>query len=184
MPILNLKLLMLHKDYYDKHLSILTCSVRFSNWCIEGNFWWRHLAGIILKTYLSLLDDKKLPGCSDGALLGVTRDLEHSKCMSHSMGNVLKSYLKNYLSTQFKLHWQNLQTFWGNANHAPNDKIKSFNRWLKSNPRPSSDDLQTISEYMNETVNMKGEFEPKKYYFWMRHILWVIPIWNQHFGYG
>ena len=113
-----------------------------------------------MKTHFSLLDDKKLPGCSDGALIGVTREKEHSKCMSHATGCVLKSYLKNYLPDRFKIHWTNLQTFWGNANHAPNDKLQSFNRWVKSNPKPSSDDLEYINEYLNDTVTMKGKVEP------------------------
>ena len=111
---------------------------------------------IILKTYFSILDDKKLSGCSDGALIGVNRDIDHSKCMSHAKGNVLKNYLKNYLPDQFKIQWKNLQTFWGNANHAPNNKMQSFNRWLKSNQRPTSDDLQYLSDYLNDTINITG----------------------------
>ena len=111
-----------------------------------------------MKTHFSLYDDKKLPGCSDGALIGVTRELEHSKCMSHAMGCVVKCYLKNYLPERFQLHWKNLQTFWINANHAPSDKIQSFNRWVKTNEKPSSDELEYINEYMNHTVNITGEY--------------------------
>ena len=87
-----------------------------------------------LKRYdlLSLYDEKKIPGCSDGALLGVTRELKYSKCMSHAWGCVVKSYLKYYLPDEFQIHWKNLQTFWVNASHAPSDKIKSFNRWIKT----------------------------------------------------
>ena len=99
-----------------------------------------------------------MPGCSDGALLGVTRELEYSKCMSHAWGCVVKSYLKYYLPDEFQIHWKNLQTFWVNASHAPSDKIKSFNRWIKTNEKPSSDDLEYINEYMDDKINITGEF--------------------------
>ena len=120
----------------------------------------KRLLRYTLKRYdlLSLYDDKKLPGCSDGALTGVTKELESSRCMSHGFACIVKNYMKNYLVEQYQVHWKNLQTFWSNASHAPDDKNQSFNKWIKSNEKPSSDDLEYINEYMNETVNITGDF--------------------------
>ena len=75
------------------------------------------------------------------------------------MGCISKCYLNSYLPEDLNDHWQNLQQFWINASKTrKNDKLQSFNKWIKSNEKPSTEDVEYANEYMNDKIDIKGDF--------------------------
>ena len=111
---------------------------------------------------LEVYESKLIPACSDGALVGVTKDIDSSKCMSHNMNCVIKTMLyKDYMGAELESYWKGLQQFWNNANHAPNDKTVYFNKWIKSNPKPTSSDVEYLMEFMDEKLTLQGTIKIK-----------------------
>ena len=123
--------------------------------------WTHNLLKQALKRYGldEIFESKMIPVCSDGALSGVGKQLESSECMSHKHNRVTQTWLthNDYLTPDMALYWKNLQNFWNSSNHAPNDKTVYFNKWLKSNQKPTEMDIEYLSDWMNEKLTLKGK---------------------------